>query len=326
MAISYAVYSRERIINLAMYLASRSGSVVRKGDIRRDVEGYSTDSSDEAFDRMLEHDKDNLRSFGFVIATVDGDGYRLDTDASFASQVDLGPEEAAAIRVAGNLALSDATFPAPDDLRLALAKIAGALGGADRYLPPSASSGSNPDDTMSLVQTSVDGCKSLGFSYVDAQGNTSERSVHPYGSFRFSGSWYVVAFDPSRGDVRVFNVDRMSDVSVNTKRPKHPDFERPDDFDVRAYMGLPFQYGTESYVARIRFDPEQGWRARRLCADHGSIEECADGSAVWTVDVRNTPRLLRWIVTHGPGIVPEAPEMLVEALRTGIRKAADIHG
>lgn len=316
----------ERVVSLACYL-SRGKSFSTKSAIREAVEGYSGDCSDEAFERMFENDKDMLRSNGFTIITNDGDGYKIDSAASFASELELLPSETAVIRTVGNLVLAGTDFPFSDDLRLALTKITGALGGLDRLAPPAKATVRDASSTAaSVIQEAVESRKELEFSYVNSSGGESRRSVHPYGLFRYVGVWYLVAYDPGKSEVRVFNIERMSDLVMNKKSPKSPDFEAVEDFDVAAYMGLPFQYGKAPFRAEIRFSPEIAWQAPRMIHAQGSLFEQPDGSVLWQVDASSEPELLRWIVAHGSGITPVAPPSLVSSYAEGLARVEALHG
>lgn len=316
----------ERVVSLACYL-SKDRYFSKKTDIRRAVEGYSGDSTDEAFERMFENDKDMLRSNGFTIITDGNDGYKIDSAASFASELELLPHETAVIRTVGNLVLAGTDFPFADDLRLALTKIAGALGGLDRLVvPASATVRDAGSAAASVIQEAVERRKELEFSYVNSTGGESRRSVHPYGLFRFAGVWYLVAYDPGKSDVRVFNIERMSDLVVNKKSPKSPDFEAVEGFDVAAYMGLPFQYGDTPFRAEVRFSPEIAWQASRMVRAQGSLTEQPDGSVLWQVDASSEPQLLKWIVSHGSGITPVAPPSLVSSYAEGLARVEALHG
>ncbi|WP_417309823.1 helix-turn-helix transcriptional regulator [Devosia sp.] len=49
----------------------------------------------------------------------------------------------------------------------------------------------------------------LRFRYADAKGNVSERLVEPQAMLILPPLWYLVAWDPSRGDFRHFRMDRI---------------------------------------------------------------------------------------------------------------------
>jgi predicted DNA-binding transcriptional regulator YafY len=85
------------------------------------------------------------------------------------------------------------------------------------------------------LETATKNRKKVSFRYRSAStGYARGREVNPYGLFFRDGSWLLVGYCHLRMDVRSFRLDRMSDLAVAPK-PKTPDFERPESFDMRAY-------------------------------------------------------------------------------------------
>ena len=71
----------ERLLNLVFAMMSTRRAISRS-DIRENVAGYEDARSDDAFERMFERDKDELRSMGLPIETVSDSlgevlGYRI---------------------------------------------------------------------------------------------------------------------------------------------------------------------------------------------------------------------------------------------------------
>ncbi len=95
----------ERLLNLLILLLV-SRSFVTKDRIRDVIDDYRG-GSDEAFEKMFERDKDELRSLGIPIevghldAYFDDEvGYRIKRDAFELPQVELEPDEAAVVGLA----------------------------------------------------------------------------------------------------------------------------------------------------------------------------------------------------------------------------------
>ena len=318
----------ERLVNLALYLASAHQPVSAR-NIQDAVEGYPVDQDPISFQRMFERDKDVLRDAGFVLATTpDGKGYWLDRAATFASSVDLSAEEAAAIRAIGSALLADPSFPFAEDLRLALAKIASSLDTSE----VSASARLADEDperqgeSVALLSRANALCKRVSFSYTNSRGESATHTIEPYGLFVHDGRWYLVGRDTHLDEVRTYTVARASDIEVSSSKPKTPEFERPADFDVRAFSRLPFQYGAPhaQFEAVIRFDAGASWRAPRLSAGSGTLT--ADGDdTLWTVSARDESRLARFVVENGPGLDLLAPESLRRELARGLGEVARVH-
>ena len=90
----------ERLVNLVIALLSTRGYISAE-KIRSSVAGYSDSPSAEAFSRMFERDKNELRDLGIPLevgrasAWDPTEGYRINRDAYSLAPVDLTPDEAA---------------------------------------------------------------------------------------------------------------------------------------------------------------------------------------------------------------------------------------
>lgn len=326
-----AIDSSERLVNLALYL-SRDRSFSTIEDIRFGVEGYDRDGSPEAFARMFEHDKDNLRAAGLTIEVDEAtQGYRIDPALSFATEILFEPREAAVIRAVGGLILADPEFPLTGDLRIALAKIGSSLGGIDalaRSVPRTATTRTTSSDTRVIgFEDAINRSKRVTFSYAKPDGSSGDREVEPYGLARHAGAWYVVCYDLGREDIRMFKVDRASDVVVNPRQPKSPDFERPEGFDVGDHLGLEFQFGSEApFTARIGIEEGAVRSLRRHIDRWGAWTTDADGAVTWDVDANDTEALVRWVISNGPGVALTGPPSAVAALRAALNRVEVSHG
>lgn len=323
----------ERLVNLAMYLAAAHGPVTRQR-IRVEVPGYppASEQDEAAYARMLERDKKDLRAAGLVIESDAEGNYRFDAAATFAAEVTLTADEAAAVRAVGLALLGDPSFPFAADLRFALAKIATALDTHDAPVTalmadeePVRQAGAVAD-----LSDAASARKLVRFAYTNSLGQHKDHEVEPYGLFVRDGRWYLVGRDSSRArgddDVRVYTVARIERLAVETARPETPDFERPTDFDVAGFIGLPFQYGPDIIEATLIIDAGEAWRVPALTAGKGSVEQLPDGSMRWRVTARNERRLMRWVIENGPGLRVVAPPLLAAQLNAGLTRAAATNG
>jgi proteasome accessory factor B len=320
----------ERLVNLALYLAA-ARTPVSAEDIRADVQGYEPAQADDAFKRQFERDKDDLRTAGFVIlADAENEGfYHLDRSATFAAPLELTPFEAAAVRAAASALLDDPSFPFTDNLRLAMAKIASAVDSGD--VPAAArladEAPGQQGAIVALLAEAADRRKSVGFGYTNSCGIEAPHTVEPYGLFLHDGRWYAVGRDTDKDEPRTYTVARMSDIEVNSVRPKSPDFVRPEGFDVASFVLLPFQYGPvdADFEALIRIRPTAQWRAVSVSAGHGHIEPEGD-DLVWRVSARSRSRLLQFVIDNGPGLELVGPADLADQLLNGLREVQSVNG
>lgn len=320
----------ERLVNLAIYL-SDTRSPVTAEQVRSDVIGYPQGQDADAFIRMFERDKDDLRAAGLAIDVVDTDGiaaYRLDRSATFVAEVPMSSAEIAAVRAVGASLAADPAFPYAEDLRLALAKVMPGVGEApDAVARMADESPESQGEAVAVLAAATEARKSVRFGYENAVGERKSHEVDPYGLFLREGRWYLVGRDTRTDSVRVYAVSRMDAPEVEPHRPKHPDFDRPDGFDVRTFVGLPFQYGAGGpFEAELLFRAEAAWRAASLTAGVGETAPQTDGSVEWRVPARDPVRLARWVFENGPGIELAGPPEAVSALRDGLAEAVAVHG
>ena len=319
----------ERLVNLAFYLAEAREPVSAER-VRVDVAGYGADQDRDSFLRMFERDKEALRDAGFAIVANDEGAYLIDRSATFAANVELTAEEAAAVRAAGSAFLNDPSFPFASDLRLALAKIASAID-SEHVASAARLADEEPQrqgESVAVLADAADRRKRVTFAYTNSRGVSAPHEIEPYGLFLFSGRWYVVGRDIAKDEVRTYTVARASDIEPSPLKPKSPDFERPADFDVAAFSRLAFQYGPANaeFPAVVQFAPPSAWRAASLAGGHGELARTADGAATWRVQVRNPARLLRFLVESGPGLSLAEPPDVANALRAGLTEVARLHG
>jgi proteasome accessory factor B len=324
----------ERIVNLALYLASAGGPVTAD-EISANVAAYPPGQDEDAFLRMFERDKADLRNAGFVIS-VDGggesDAYRLDARATFAEPVELDRRETAEVRAAGAALLTDPSFPYARDLRFAMAKLmarAGTPASSDACVVSALTADEDSDAqsiTVAALTAAAAARKRATFAYTGANGRHTAREIEPWGLFARDGRWYLVGFDRTAGGARVFAVARVRDLHVETSRPKTADFERPADFDVRRWMLMPFQYGerTHEVVLELRGTPARS--AQALTAGQGTLKRVRNGVLEWRVRVADEDLLAQWVVEHSPGITILEPASARAAIIAGLRRAANLHG
>jgi proteasome accessory factor B len=155
------------------------------------------------------------------------------------------------------------------------------------------------------------------------------REVHPWGLFFQHGNWYLVAHDPSRGDRRVFRVDRMAEVEANTAAPHTPDYEIPAGFRLRDHLHREaWELGDDDeapLVARVLFRFPASLAADRN--GHGAlVEERAGGAALREFRVRQVNPFLRWVLSHAGEAEVTAPPELVAEQAALARAVAAAHG
>jgi proteasome accessory factor B len=199
----------ERLLNLLFVLLNTKHPVTRE-QLRIRVPGYEG-SSDDAFERMFERDKEALRDLNIPVETKPVDlfhddvlGYRIDRDSWLMPEIEISKEE----RVFLTLAASA--------WNTALISNA-ALRGLDRLVPNDIGDvdttgyvvGKGRDDLADLV-SAITNQLSVSFTYQSVASSKPEvRIVDPWKLLLNSGHWYLIGFDQDRGEPRSFRLDRV---------------------------------------------------------------------------------------------------------------------
>jgi proteasome accessory factor B len=297
--------------------------------------------------RMFERDKDELREMGIPIKMVayhinygmeEFQGYTIDRNDFYLPYlrvlagergaaptsppkeygglpgVELEPSEARLALDALRLAERLPAFPFADEARSAYRKITFDLD-SERFDGAPVLWVERPGtrevlDRLRVISDALLARKRVTFTYHGIyRGAATERAVDPYGLF-FQGDWYLVAHDPSKSALRVFRVSRMEKVVANTKSPKKRDYEIPDDFELRSYLGRKaFELGEEAITADVQFRFPAAIRAA-LSEEGELVEERADGSSVRRFAVSQVNPFLRWVLSFaGDAQILTPPEL-----------------
>ena len=113
------------------------------------------------------------------------------------------------------------------------------------------SGGRELSQRLSKIETAIFRRKTILFEYYtlgrDAQ---SKRKVDPYHLLFRGGQFYLVGYAHERDDIRVFRLSRIRGKVGYSSKAEH-DFQRPEDFDPRAYATrADWQLGDEQDVAQ----------------------------------------------------------------------------
>lgn len=247
----------KRLLDLVMILLGARTPVTYR-EIREQFPAYQTLNA-EAGLRAFERDKADLLELGVPIRYITPDeddsledgGYVIDIKRFKMPEVRLTPDEISALVLAASVAhaMPGGTYPKIVDL--ALKKLAFDLPELpdtptqfprpapvivhfpERRVPQRAET--DLGEIYATIESATRLRKRVTITY-DSAGNglTTKRDVDPYGLVYREGAWLCVGWCHLRKDIRSFRIDRMRD-AVQAPKPKSPDFERPTDFDVKAY-------------------------------------------------------------------------------------------
>jgi len=207
------VNKSERLLNLLILLLVQR-HYISKDRIRATVDVYR-DATDEAFERMFERDKDELRALGVPIELGNVDplfddetGYRIRPDEFALPGIELSADEAAVVGLATRVWQHAGLAGHTSD---ALAKLTATGVEIDRSRLDIAAPVVTVDDPNFDVfwQASLDKVVvTFDYQRSGAAGATSRR-LEPWGVVSFSGRWYAVGRDIDRREERLFRLSRV---------------------------------------------------------------------------------------------------------------------
>lgn len=299
--------------------------------IRSMVAGYDESANLEAFYRMFERDKTELRELGIPLeigasARYGGqEGYRINRDAYELPDIDLDRDEAAAVAVAARLWESPERVAAGQS---ALMKLRAGGVQVESELPvsvsavPSQSRGSEP--ALGSLLAAIDAGRAVRFHHRTAVNvPPTRRDVEPWGVVTDRGRWYLVGFDRDRQAARTFRLSRIGDdVEVygapNTVR-------KPEGVNLRETIerftaSTPVTGSATVWVAEGR---AQGVRRAGTVAEERRLGD-RDGVVVH-IPIRSRDWLVRLIAGNGADALVLAPAELRAAVVARLESVRDGH-
>ena len=319
----------ERLVNLVIALLSTRGFITAD-KIRSSVAGYSDSPSAEAFSRMFERDKNELRDLGIplevgrVSALDPTEGYRINRDAYALPPVELTPDEATAVAVATQLWESPELITATQGALLKL-RAAGVdvdpleTGAAPLAIasPAGVPGLRGSEDVLGILLSAIDSRQAVQFPHRPSRAEPyTKRTVEPWGVITERGRWYLVGHDRDRDDTRVFRLSRIG-AEVTAVGPRGA-ITVPDNVDLRRIVAQT----VSEVLAAPTGGPARVWvaegRATALRRDGRSLEPPAarqlagrDGEVI-ELDIGSVDRLARDIAGYGADAVVLEPESLRE--------------
>lgn len=315
----------ERLLNLLITLLV-SRSYVTKERIRSAVEQYRG-AGDEAFEKMFERDKDELRSLGIPIevghldrAFEDEPGYRVERAAFELPEIDLEPDEAAVVGLAARVWQHAGLASATSD---ALVKLKAAGVSVDRgVLGTVAPQLTVEEPAFEAFWTATVERRPVEFSYRTAgAGEPATRHLQPWGVVSARGRWYVVGLDTDRDAPRLFRLSRVQG-AVRTTGPA-ASYDVPEGTDVRALTRTLAPEPTE-HTARLLVRPGAalGLRRRAFAATEAQ-DPPPEGWERLEVPYGRTESMAEEVLGYADDVVVEGPSELRDAVVTGLRA---VHG
>jgi predicted DNA-binding transcriptional regulator YafY len=311
----------ERLINLVIALRE-TRRPLQAAEIWRGVAGYGQADA-EAFRRMFERDKADLRQMGVPVEMVRLDrfddrlGYRIDPRRYDLPELRLEPAELAA------LALATEVTGLKDEASSGLLKLAVDAGDPESARAVQAVPVEIPLEAphRGVLMEAQLARQIVRFAYARPGQEPDQRTVDPYALVYRRGRWYLVGRDHDRDAQRVFRLDRIVSRVRTVSEPgafasPHVPIG-PDDVLPPAAKGV-----TET--ATVLASPEIAWdiaRSARGSGGPGREWGTPEGGTTldedwtaFTVAVSDLEQFVGWALSYGPDLVVLGPPQLRAAV------------
>jgi proteasome accessory factor B len=310
----------ERLVNLVICLLS-TRQYLSAERIRDAVPGYEaadgSKATDEAFKRMFERDKAELRELGIPLETGRNshfdseDGYRITRRDYELPAIEFDAAEAAAVGLASRLWRS-ATLGEP--ARNALIKLrAAGTDVQDASTPGAVPNLDTSDPSLPAFLEAARTARPVRFEYVKAGADVPEpRTLEPWGVLSWRGRWYVAGFDRDREEPRSFRLSRIT--GTVEFLGSAGEFERPEKLDLLEMIAG--RRWADERVARVRVNGGSAASLRRVAVSE------ADGEL--EILFSETRWLARQIASVGSAAQVLDPPDLVDAVRELLGAAAAV--
>ncbi|MGN9840299.1 helix-turn-helix transcriptional regulator [Nonomuraea sp. H19] len=306
----------ERLLNLVICLLATRRPLSAE-QIRQVVPGYDRDG-DEAFQRMFERDKNELREIGIPIDVVrdpweDEPGYRIERQNYELPEITLEPDEAAVLGLAAQVwqraSLAEAASGALLKLRAGGVATDQPVGTGALELRVD-----TRDPAFPALWDAVRDRRVVRFDYRGAGSETVRgRTVEPWGVVSRSGRWYLAGFDRDRQAPRAFRLSRITGPVAAVG--KVGAVQVPEDVDLRAMVGFPDDRADERVaVIRVRQGACEGLRQLSRTVHQGT-----DGWDEAELIFSDPERLAGWMASLGADVEvvepPDAREAVIRRLK-----------
>lgn len=304
----------ERLLNLLILLLVQQ-RFVGKAKIRSLIDDYR-DASDEAFERMFERDKSELRALGVPVDTghvdsffEDEPGYRVPADEFALPGIDLTADEAAVVGLASRVWRHAGMAAHTTGALTKLAAAGVPIDAAHLDIATPAILAEEPS-FETFWQAALDRQR-VTFEHQRAGASEpTRRTLEPWGLLSWRGRWYVAGHDVDRSAERMFRLSRVTGRVRKVGRPAA--YDVPEGLDLRA-VAQRLGPGPRTQPATVLLRPGAGASLRRAGAVVAEGVSGPDGGADWDqleIVVSTLSWLADEVLALGPAAVAVAPPEL----------------
>jgi proteasome accessory factor B len=321
----------ERLVNLVIALLSTRGFITAE-KIRSSVAGYSESPNVEAFSRMFERDKNELRDLGIplevgrVSALDPTEGYRINRDAYALRPVELTADEAAAVAVATGLWQSPELITATQGALLKLRAAGVEVDPVDAEAQVAIASAAGvpglrgSEDVLGILLSAIDSRQAVQFPHRPSRAEPyTLRTVEPWGVITEKGRWYLVGHDRDRDATRTFRLSRIGG-EVTPIGPEGA-ITVPDDVDLRKIVAQIVSETPAGGQALVWVADGRATALRRAARPVSARQLAGRDGDVIELDIGSADGLAREVAGYGADAVVLEPQSLRDDVLLRLRGA-----
>ncbi|HET6815730.1 MAG TPA: WYL domain-containing protein [Mycobacteriales bacterium] len=306
----------ERLLNLVICLL-HTRSFLTAERIRELVAGYDEAPTDDAYKRMFERDKEDLRDLGIPLETGTNSafdeepGYRIARRDYALPEITLEPAEAAAVGLAARMwssaSMGEAATRALRKLEAAGVEITPLPEGLQPRLEISGAA------FPALAEAVHDG-RVVQFDYrTPGRSDPARRTVEPWGVVWWHGRWYLVGHDRDRDAIRVFRLSRIDGDVAAVGKPGA--VRRPEEVDLATIVAA-YDAASPASIARVRVRAGRCLGLRKAAVNTSRADDDWD---IVEVPFHDPARLADEVLPYGADAVVEDPAEAVDAVVSRLR-------
>ena len=143
-------------------------------------------------------------------------------------------------------------------------------------------------------------------------------SLYPYKIYNQKGDWYILGFNPDRGDFAIFTLARMKDIELGEEFTPDPEYKQKIHIDPNfgiwnndsapQKIELLFDKSVNTYIL------ERTWHKNQECHQN------EDGTVYLSFESNQIQETLYWVLRFGSAVQVLNPTELKEAYKAEVQK------